>query len=92
MAQTPKTLSEYIRHITTWPLIQLVKIYQLVLSPFLGQNCRFHPTCSSYTISALQTHGCIKGLYLSARRITKCHPLNPGGYDPVPEKTKRKSK
>lgn len=86
MAQTRETLSQTWRTITTWPLVLLVKIYQLVLSPFLGHNCRFHPTCSSYTIRALENHGCIKGLWLAIWRISKCHPFHPGGHDPVPEK------
>lgn len=86
MAQTRETLSQTWRTITTWPFVLLVKIYQLVLSPFLGHNCRFHPTCSSYTIRALENHGCIKGLWLAIRRISKCHPFHPGGNDPVPEK------
>ncbi len=80
------TLQRTISKLITWPLILLVRVYQLVVSPFLGQNCRFHPTCSSYTITALQRYGCFKGLWLSARRIVKCHPLHPGGVDPVPEK------
>jgi putative membrane protein insertion efficiency factor len=80
------TLQRTISKLITWPLILLVRVYQLVVSPFLGQNCRFHPTCSSYTITALQRYGCVKGLWLSARRIVKCHPLHPGGVDPVPEK------
>jgi putative membrane protein insertion efficiency factor len=86
MAQTRETLSQTWRTITTWPLVLLVRVYQLVLSPFLGHNCRFHPTCSSYTIRALENHGCIKGLWLAAKRISKCHPFHPGGIDPVPEK------
>jgi putative membrane protein insertion efficiency factor len=55
-----------------------------LLSPFLGRNCRFHPSCSVYAIEALQRHGAIKGGWLAFRRVTRCHPWNPGGYDPVP--------
>lgn len=67
-------------------LIFFVRIYQIVISPFLPANsCRFYPTCSQYTIEALRTHGAIKGLWLGIKRIAKCHPYHEGGYDPVPE-------
>lgn len=65
-------------------LIILLRAYRFFLSPFLGRNCRFHPSCSAYAIEALQRHGAIKGTWLAARRVTRCHPWNPGGYDPVP--------
>ena len=64
----------------------MIKLYQFLLSPLLGQNCRFHPTCSQYAIEALNEHGPLKGGYLSIRRILKCHPFNEGGVDPVPKK------
>jgi putative membrane protein insertion efficiency factor len=67
-------------------LIGLIKLYQFLLSPFLGQNCRFHPTCSQYAVEAINEHGVLKGGYLSMRRIIKCHPFNEGGLDPVPKK------
>ena len=67
-------------------LIGLIKAYQYLISPFLGPSCRFHPTCSHYAIEAISEHGVLKGGYLSMRRIIKCHPLNEGGHDPVPEK------
>lgn len=67
-------------------LIALVRLYQIVLSPLLGPRCRFHPTCSSYAIEALRRHGAWRGSVLTARRIVRCHPLNEGGVDPVPEK------
>ncbi|GAP95160.1 membrane protein insertion efficiency factor YidD [Leptolyngbya sp. NIES-2104] len=67
-------------------LIGLVKGYRIAISPLLMPSCRFHPTCSQYAIEALQTHGALKGSWLSARRICRCHPFNPGGYDPVPKK------
>jgi putative membrane protein insertion efficiency factor len=67
-------------------LIGLIKLYQFLLSPFLGQNCRFHPTCSQYAVEAINEHGMLKGGYLSMRRIIKCHPFNEGGVDPVPKK------
>ncbi|MGI9318123.1 MAG: membrane protein insertion efficiency factor YidD [bacterium] len=66
-------------------VIFLIRGYKLVLSPVLGQNCRFHPSCSSYSIDAIRIHGVIKGGALSLRRILKCQPMNSGGYDPVPD-------
>jgi putative membrane protein insertion efficiency factor len=66
--------------------IILIRVYQILLSPFLPANsCRFYPTCSQYTIEAIQKHGTIKGMYLGMKRILKCHPYHEGGYDPVPE-------
>ena len=66
------------------PLIWLVRVYQLVISPFLAPSCRFHPTCSHYAVEALRRHGAVKGLWLALRRIARCHPWHPGGHDPVP--------
>lgn len=65
-------------------LLLLIKFYKTFISPVLGNNCRFHPTCSTYSVEALKTHGPIKGLWLSMKRVAKCHPFHPGGYDPVP--------
>ena len=65
-------------------LIWLIKAYQMVLSPMLGSNCRFTPTCSRYAIEALQAHGALYGSWLSLRRVLRCHPWHPGGHDPVP--------
>lgn len=65
-------------------LIALIRVYQKVLSPVLGTQCRFHPTCSRYAVEALQNHGALRGSWLSLRRLMRCHPLNPGGEDPVP--------
>jgi putative membrane protein insertion efficiency factor len=66
-------------------LVALVKGYQLALSPFFGQQCRFTPTCSQYAIDALQIHGSAKGLWLTAKRVLRCHPWHAGGHDPVPK-------
>jgi len=63
-----------------------IKFYQLFISPFLGANCRFNPTCSQYSYDAVKEHGFFKGFALSAKRIGKCHPWNDGGFDPVPKK------
>jgi putative membrane protein insertion efficiency factor len=65
-------------------LIGLIKMYQLLLSPMLGQNCRFYPTCSHYAQESLNKHGIIKGGYLASRRLLRCHPWHDGGFDPVP--------
>jgi putative membrane protein insertion efficiency factor len=65
-------------------LISLVRAYQLAVSPILPPSCRFHPTCSGYAIEALSRHGSFKGLWLALKRVVRCHPWNPGGYDPVP--------
>ncbi|WP_083452247.1 membrane protein insertion efficiency factor YidD [Candidatus Burkholderia verschuerenii] len=65
-------------------LVMLIRGYQLGISPLLGHRCRFYPSCSQYAIEALQIHGACKGGWLSLRRIARCHPLHPGGYDPVP--------
>ena len=67
-------------------IILIIKTYQITLSPLLGSNCRFHPTCSEYTIQAVNDHGVYRGLILGVKRISKCHPLGPKGYDPVPDK------
>ena len=66
------------------PLIALVRIYQVAISPMLGRSCRFHPTCSDYAVESLERHGPARGLWLAVRRIGRCHPWHPGGYDPVP--------
>ncbi len=68
-------------------LIMLIRVYQRAISPLLGPHCRFHPTCSQYGIEALRRFGMIKGSWLTMKRVSKCHPLNPGGDDPVPPKT-----
>jgi putative membrane protein insertion efficiency factor len=67
-------------------LIGLVKGYRVAISPLLMPTCRFYPTCSQYAIEAIETHGALKGSWLSAHRICRCHPFNSGGYDPVPGK------
>jgi len=67
-----------------WVLSGMVRAYQFLLSPYFGTQCRFSPTCSHYALGALRKHGAIKGSYFTTRRILKCHPWQPGGYDPVP--------
>ncbi len=67
-----------------WPLLLLVRIYSYVISPLLGVNCRYQPTCSEYAIEALRLHGAFRGTALAAKRIARCHPWGESGYDPVP--------
>ena len=69
-----------------WLLIKLVRGYQYFLSPWVGSNCRFNPTCSNYAIQSLQEHGALKGSWLAIKRIGRCHPWADGGNDPVPPK------
>lgn len=72
---------------TSWwvlPFVGLIKIYQYILSPLLPATCRFYPTCSQYSLEALQKHGLFKGVKLAVKRISKCHPWGSSGYDPVP--------
>lgn len=63
----------------------LIRLYQLLISPLLGPRCRFYPSCSQYATEAVQRYGLLRGGALSLRRLSRCHPLNPGGYDPVPD-------
>jgi putative membrane protein insertion efficiency factor len=65
-------------------LLLLVRLYQRAVSPLLPPACRFHPSCSSYAVGALERHGALKGSWLAARRLARCHPFHPGGIDPVP--------
>lgn len=65
-------------------LIVVIKAYQYAISPLLGAHCRFHPSCSAYAREALERHGVMNGAWLAVRRLARCHPWSPGGYDPVP--------
>ena len=64
-------------------LIYLIRAYKLFISPLLPPSCRFTPTCSEYTLEAIQRHGALRGSYMGARRLLRCHPFHSGGYDPV---------
>ena len=66
--------------------ISLIKFYKKFLSPFLGTNCRYIPTCSDYAIQAIEQKGIIKGIYISCKRVLRCHPFGGSGYDPVSNK------
>ena len=67
-------------------LIVVIRVYQYLLSPLIGPHCRFHPSCSHYSVEAIQRHGAMYGSYLALRRLARCHPWHPGGLDPVPLK------
>ena len=70
-----------------WLLIGVVRFYRLMLKPWLGNACRFEPTCSAYALESLQRHGALKGAALSAGRVLRCHPWCDGGHDPVPDRS-----
>jgi len=65
----------------------LIRAYQLAISPIFGPSCRYYPTCSRYAIEAIESHGALRGSWLAARRICRCHPFHEGGFDPVPNPT-----
>ncbi|HEX5435663.1 MAG TPA: membrane protein insertion efficiency factor YidD [Gemmatimonadaceae bacterium] len=67
-----------------WILMALVRGYQLSISPMLPASCRYYPSCSAYALEALERYGALKGSWLAIRRLARCHPFRPGGYDPVP--------
>lgn len=73
-------------------LTGLIRFYQIVISPHIGPCCRFEPSCSQYCIDALRIHGVLRGSWLGIRRILRCRPLGPSGYDPVPEREARSEK
>ena len=77
-------------NIITYTLIKLIKCYKFFISPMLGQSCRYLPTCSEYSIEALETNGFLKGSFLSIKRILSCHPWGRGGFDPVKKDIKVK--
>ncbi len=77
-------------NIFTYMLIKLIKSYKFLISPLLGQSCRYFPTCSEYSIEALKTFGFFKGIFLSFKRILSCNPWGSGGFDPVKKEMKVK--
>ena len=80
-----KLLGTKLNEMLSLGLLMFVRLYQLLLSPYMGGNCRFYPSCSAFATEALQSHNPAKAAYLIVSRIFKCHPWGPSGYDPVPE-------
>jgi putative membrane protein insertion efficiency factor len=72
--------------LTSRVLVRLIHAYQRFISPLFGAHCRFHPTCSTYAREAVAVHGAARGTLLALKRVSRCHPWNPGGLDPVPER------
>ena len=79
-------MSKALGRLLAWPLLGLVALYRVAVSPWLGANCRFEPSCSAYAMEALRVHGAFRGTSLTIRRIGRCHPWGGSGYDPVPDK------
>ena len=73
-----------VRKILSFPFLMVIKLYQIVISPLFPPSCRFFPTCSTYSYEAILKYGPFRGGWLSLKRILRCHPRNPGGFDPVP--------
>jgi uncharacterized protein len=72
------------KRLLAYPLLLLILLYRKIISPLKPPTCRFYPTCSAYALEAIQKYGALKGSGLAVRRILRCHPMNPGGFDPVP--------
>jgi len=85
------SLSKYLRVILSYFLKALITVYKYVFSPLLCPKCRYLPTCSSYALEAIEVHGPLKGSWLGAKRILRCHPWGDSGYDPVPQKNENGS-
>lgn len=79
-------MMQALSRLLAWPLLGLVWIYRFLISPWLGNNCRYEPSCSQYTLDALRLHGAFRGSWLATKRIGRCHPWGGSGYDPVPKK------
>ena len=84
MPETDNTIVKSISKIIAFPFILAIKLYQGIISPWLGPKCRYTPTCSQYGIEALKKYGVVKGLWLTIKRVSRCHPWGGHGHDPVP--------
>lgn len=85
-----KKFRKFFKRITLAPFVAIINLYRYCISPFIPARCRYYPTCSEYALEALKTHGILKGLYLSTRRLLRCHPFAKRDYyDPVPCKNKK---
>ncbi len=80
-----KSIRRKTGQLLAWPLLALVWLYRVAISPLIGANCRFQPTCSAYAEEALRRHGALRGGWLMLKRIGRCHPWGGSGYDPVPD-------
>ena len=78
--------------IGAWVLLAMVRVYQILLSPFLGGACKFYPSCSHYAVEAIQRHGARRGFVLAMKRLGRCRPFTKGGFDPVPDENDRDSR
>ncbi len=83
--EAPRSLPQRMGSALAWPLIALVRLYQVTISPLRPPTCRFYPSCSSYALTSLRRFGPIRGTYLMVHRLLRCHPWNPGGIDHVPD-------
>jgi uncharacterized protein len=84
LSRDPTVVTRAIAAVPRTALILLVRAYQIALSPLLPASCRYYPSCSAYAVEALERHGALRGGWLTLRRLARCNPLRPGGYDPVP--------
>ena len=80
------SIADVVGKVMRWILIKIIRFYQLAISPYLGQNCRHSPTCSSYMIEAIREWGALRGTWMGLKRLARCHPWGTFGYDPVPKK------
>lgn len=87
--QEPTSWRSRVATVASFPFVVLIRAYQLLISPLTPPTCRFYPSCSSYALTAVSRFGPVKGLWLAARRLLRCHPWNPGGVDHVPQRTPR---
>ena len=84
-----KNILNLFAKLPTLAFIGVIRVYQIFISPIIPTNCRYTPSCSSYSIEAIKTHGLFQGIWLSSKRIVRCHPWGPWGEDPVPEANKK---
>lgn len=84
MSGWPGAALRFAKRLASLPFLALIKLYQIIISPMFPPSCRFVPTCSAYAYEAVGKYGPLKGSWLALKRILKCHPMHPGGYDPVP--------
>jgi putative membrane protein insertion efficiency factor len=75
---------QFLTALPAWAVILMIRLYQLIVSPWLGPSCRFEPSCSHYATEAIERHGVVRGAALAGRRLARCHPLGTSGFDPVP--------